>query len=65
MGNVRDTFKDVSSAFPRFRVSFNQTDRYLIDHLGHFTFLDCWDLNMRGVGLKNVFKGVSTVAILC
>ena len=57
MGNVRETFKDVSTAFPRFRVSFNQTDRYLIDQLGHFTFLDCWDLHMRGVGLKNVFSG--------
>ncbi len=57
MGNVRDTFKHVSTAFPRFKVSFNQTDQYLIDHLGHFTFLDCWDLNMRGIGLKNVYNG--------
>lgn len=57
MGDVRQTFAHVSSAFPRFKVSFNETDRYLIDRLGHLTFLDCWDLNMRGVGLKNVFNG--------
>ncbi|CAF1248998.1 unnamed protein product [Rotaria sordida] len=56
-GNVRDTFKYVSTAFPRFKVSFNQTDQYLIDQLGHFTFLDAWDLNMRGIGLKNLFNG--------
>ncbi|CAF2793504.1 unnamed protein product [Rotaria sp. Silwood2] len=56
-GNVRDTFKYVSTAFPRFKVSFNETDQYLIDQLGHFTFLDAWDLNMRGIGLKNVFNG--------
>lgn len=57
MGNVRDTFKQVSTGFPRFRVSFNETDRFVIDQLGHLTFLDCWDLKMRGVGLKNVFNG--------
>ncbi|CAF4331488.1 unnamed protein product, partial [Adineta steineri] len=57
MGNERAAFKHVSTAFPRFKVSFNQTDQYIVDHLGHFTFLDCWDLNMRGVGLKNVFNG--------
>jgi hypothetical protein len=57
MGNVRETFHHVSTAFPRFKVSFNQTDKYHIDQLGHFTFLDAWDLNMRGVGLKNLFKG--------
>lgn len=56
-GNVRDTFKYSSTAFPRFKVSFNQTDQYVIDQLGHFTFLDAWDLHMRGVGLKNVFNG--------
>ncbi|CAF3736628.1 unnamed protein product [Rotaria socialis] len=53
-GNDRNTFKYSSTAFPRFKVSFNQTDQYAIDQLGHFTFLDAWDLNMRGVGLKNV-----------
>ncbi|CAF1102529.1 unnamed protein product [Didymodactylos carnosus] len=57
LGNKRDTFKHVSSAFPRFKVSLNDSDNYLIDTLGHFTFLDTWDLNMRGVGLKNVFTG--------
>jgi len=57
MGNVLDTFKHVSTAFPRFKVSFNETDQYVIDHLGHFTFLDFWDLNMRGIGLKNLFNG--------
>ena len=57
MGNVRGTFKHVSTAFPRFKVSFNQSDQYLIDQLGHFTFLDAWDLKMRGTGLKNVFNG--------
>ncbi|CAM4906224.1 unnamed protein product [Rotaria socialis] len=56
-GNDRNTFKYSSTAFPRFKVSFNQTDQYAIDQLGHFTFLDAWDLNMRGVGLKNVFTG--------
>ncbi|CAF0795736.1 unnamed protein product [Adineta ricciae] len=57
MGNVRDTFKHVSTAFPRFKVSFNQSNQYIIDQLGHFTFLDAWDLHMRGVGLKNVYNG--------
>lgn len=56
-GNERDTFKQVSTAFPRFKVSFNETDQYVIDTLGHFTFLDAWDLSMRGIGLKNVFNG--------
>ncbi|CAF4308912.1 unnamed protein product, partial [Rotaria magnacalcarata] len=37
--------------------SFNPTDQHVIDQLGHFTFLDAWDLNMREVGLKNVFTG--------
>ncbi|CAF4419478.1 unnamed protein product, partial [Rotaria magnacalcarata] len=31
--------------------------QHVIDQLGHFTFLDAWDLNMREVGLKNVFTG--------
>ena len=57
MGNVRDTFKHVSTAFLRFKVSFNHTDQYLIDRLGHFTFLDSWDLDMHGTGLKNLFNG--------
>ena len=57
MGNTRDTFKHVSSAFPRFKVSYDETDQYVIDQLGHFTFLNCWDLHMRGIGLKNVVTG--------